>query len=257
MKAILSLLLCFLFSVTITAQETVVNILSYNVRNCIGMDGKRDYQRIADLILQAAPDVVALQELDSVSTRNEGVYALGKLEQLTGMYGTYAAAIPFQGGSYGIGILSKEKPIRYRIVPMPGREEKRTLLIAEYKNYVFCNTHQSLTPEDQVLAVQLIEKNVKGIRKPVFLAGDMNSQPSNRPQQMLSKFFTVLNDTAVHTYPADQPSACIDYIYAYSQNGYEFEVEKQKVIPEKVASDHRPVQVRVHVNSRTRHPAKK
>ena len=30
---------------------------------------------------------------------------------------------------------------------MPGREEKRTLIIAEFKDYVFCATHQSLTPE--------------------------------------------------------------------------------------------------------------
>lgn len=84
--------------VTATAQESNVNILSYNVRNCIGMDGKRDYQRTANVILQASPDVVALQEMDSASTRNEGVYTLGKLAELTGMHPTYAAAIPFQGG---------------------------------------------------------------------------------------------------------------------------------------------------------------
>ena len=129
------------------AHAQQVNILSYNVHNCIGMDKEYNYRRIANVISQTSPDIVALQELDSVTVRNKGIHALGELEKLTGMHGTYAAAIPFQGGSYGIGILSREIPIKYKIIPMPGREEKRTLIIAEFKDYVFCATHQSLTPE--------------------------------------------------------------------------------------------------------------
>ena len=130
-----------------TCHAQQVNILSYNVHNCIGMDKEYNYRRIANVISQTSPDIVALQELDSVTVRNKGIHALGELEKLTGMHGTYAAAIPFQGGSYGIGILSREIPIKYKIIPMPGREEKRTLIIAEFKDYVFCATHQSLTPE--------------------------------------------------------------------------------------------------------------
>ena len=101
------------------------------------MDKEYNYRRIANVISQTSPDIVALQELDSVTVRNKGIHALGELEKLTGMHGTYAAAIPFQGGSYGIGILSREIPIKYKIIPMPGREEKRTLIIAEFKDYVF------------------------------------------------------------------------------------------------------------------------
>lgn len=171
------------------AHAQQVNILSYNVHNCIGMDKVCNYQRIAKVISQTSPDIVALQELDSVTVRNKGVYALGELEKLTGMHGTYAAAIPFQGGSYGIGILSREIPIKYEIIPMPGREEKRTLIIAEYKDYVFCATHQSLTPEDQLLAVPLIEKALQNVHKPIFMAGDMNSVPASAPQQELAKHF--------------------------------------------------------------------
>ena len=61
---------------------------------------------------------------------------------------------------------------------MPGREEKRTFIIAEYKDYVFCATHQSLTPEDQLLAVPLIEKALQNLDKPILMAGDMNSAPA-------------------------------------------------------------------------------
>lgn len=210
------------------AHAQQVNILSYNVHNCIGMDKEYNYRRIANVISQTSPDIVALQELDSVTVRNKGIHALGELEKLTGMHGTYAAAIPFQGGSYGIGILSREIPIQYKIIPMPGREEKRTLIIAEFKDYVFCATHQSLTPEDQLLAVPLIEKALQNVDKPIFMAGDMNSAPASAPQLELAKHFATLNDTTSYTFPADRPNRCIDYIYGYSKNGYRFDVHTGK-----------------------------
>ena len=221
----LSVLFVLMFA---PAHAQQVNILSYNVHNCIGMDKEYNYRRIANVISQTSPDIVALQELDSVTVRNKGIHALGELEKLTGMHGTYAAAIPFQGGSYGIGILSREIPIKYKIIPMPGREEKRTLIIAEFKDYVFCATHQSLTPEDQLLAVPLIEKALQNVDKPIFMAGDTTS----------------------YTFPADRPNRCIDYIYGYSKNGYRFDVQYRKVIEDTISSDHRPVQVIVQVKGK-------
>ena len=207
---------------------TDISLMTYNVHNCIGLDGKRDYQRIAEVIRQANPDVVALQELDSVTGRNGGIYALDSLRIMTGMNAFFSAAIPYDGGSYGIGILSKEAPISCRTLPMPGREEARTL-------------------EDQEASVPLILQALDSIGKPIFLAGDMNSQPHETPQQLLRQHFTTLNDTAANTYPADQPNGCIDYIYAFSGNNYRFEVKQDTVIAETAASDHRPVLVTVQV----------
>ena len=40
-------------------NPTNLRIMSYNVHNCIGLDNVRDYNRIANIIKQAAPDVVA------------------------------------------------------------------------------------------------------------------------------------------------------------------------------------------------------
>ena len=255
-----NLLLTLLAAATVTACNTKksqqpaepqpttgINLMTYNVHNCIGLDDQRDYHRIAEVIRQASPDVVALQELDSVTGRNEGVDALDSLRALTGMHAFFSAAIPYDGGSYGIGILSKEKPLAIRTLPMPGREEARTMIVAEFKDYVFCATHQSLTPEDQEASVPLILQATDSIGKPVFLAGDMNSYPYEKPQQLLREHFITLNDTTAHTFPADQPQECIDYIYAYAGNGHSFEVTQDTVIAEPKASDHRPVSVKVTV----------
>ena len=227
-----------------------LNVLCYNAHNAIGMDKKRDYERMARVIIDAVPDVVALQELDSVTQRNSGVYALGELARITGLHPTFAPSINFSGGKYGIGILSREIPISYRTVAMPGREEERTLLIAEFKDYIFCCTHQSLTPKDQKASVSLIRKALKGIDKPIILAGDMNSTPNSRVQRLIRRRFKPLTPADVFTFPADKPDRVLDYIYGYKRNGYKWHVEKVEVLNEPVTSDHRPISATIRIENK-------
>lgn len=99
-----------------------LKILSYNVRNARGMDDATDYDRVANVIKRINADCVALQELDSATERSNGRVVLDELAKRTGMYATYNKSIDYQGGSYGIGVLTKEKPIRKASVSLPGRK---------------------------------------------------------------------------------------------------------------------------------------
>ena len=227
-------------------EESALRIMSYNTHNFVGMDNRRDYQRIADVIKAISPDLVAIQEADSATQRSEGVYTLRELADRTGMLPLYAPAIDYQGGKYGVGILSKEKPLKTRRIPLPGREESRILLIAEFEKYVFACTHLSLTPEDRLASVAVINDAVRDIAKPLLLAGDMNFVPGSAPQRALSETFVILNDTTGHTIPANLPKRCIDYICGY-KNGHTYDVLNQQVINEPVASDHLPVFVDVRL----------
>ncbi|GHV51397.1 hypothetical protein FACS1894181_13170 [Bacteroidia bacterium] len=245
---ILALLLCRIMPAVAhdiaPKGDGALRIMCYNVHNFVGMDGLRDYQRIADVINEAAPDVVAIQEADSAAQRSGGAYTLKELAGRTSMIPTYAPAIDFQGGKYGVGILSKEKPLSVRQTPLPGREERRTLLLVEFETYVLACTHFSLNAEDRLASVALINEAVKGITKPLFLAGDMNSVPDSPPQVALRQTFNILNDITQNTIPVVNPSKCIDYIYQY-RNGKDCSVLKRQVIPEEMASDHLPLFVDV------------
>ncbi len=42
-----------------------IRIMTYNINGCIGRDGQCDAQRIAEIIEDKAPDIVALQEVDA------------------------------------------------------------------------------------------------------------------------------------------------------------------------------------------------
>lgn len=221
-------------------------ILSYNIRNARGMDEKTDYDRIARIIRSIHPDCVALQELDSATTRSNGAVVLDELAKRTGMHASYSKSIDYQGGGYGIGILTKEKPLQKEIILLPGREESRSCLIVEMPDYVICCTHWSLTHEDRIASVDEINAAVeKYLHKPVFLAGDFNSKPTSEEINLLSKNWMMLNDPSKATFPSGRPMECIDYIWARNNPLFDFKITMAKVENEPVASDHLPVWVSI------------
>ena len=167
----LYLFLC-LFAMALSAHsQNDLKLMSYNIRNAKGMDNVRNVQRIVNVITNEAPDVIAVQELDSMTTRSNQTFVLAEVAERTQMHASYAPAIDFQGGKYGIGILSKDKPLDIQTYPLPGREEKRMLMVAEFKDYFFACTHLSLTEEDRLTSLEIIKNSVKSNQKPFFLAG--------------------------------------------------------------------------------------
>lgn len=143
-----------------------------------------------------------------------------------------------------MGLLSREKPLSVRRIPLPGREEARVLLMAEFKDYCFCVTHLSLTQEDSNASIDLIAALAAECRKPFFIAGDFNLTPDSEPVARMKKHFILLSDSSQKTFPADHPAECIDYIWMYRGRKAEaFKVAERRVIEEPAASDHRPVKV--------------
>ena len=228
-------------------SQDYLKLMSYNVRNTKGMDGIRNCQRVANVIINEAPDVVAVQELDSMTTRSEQKYVLKEIAERTQMHATYAPAISFQGGKYGVGILSKEQPIGIQTFPLPGREEKRMLLVAEFEDYYFACTHLSLTEEDRLASLDIIKQSISNSSKPFFLAGDLNDTPDSKFIKALQQDFQLLTNVEKATYPAPEPTETIDYIAAWKSTTDDFAVVSTQVVEEPMASDHRPITVKLRV----------
>ena len=155
MRKLLLLLFSALFVLSAQAED-VLRLMTYNVRNANGMDGICNYQRVANVINNARPDIVAIQELDSMTARSNRTDVLKELAERTQLHPCFAPAIDYDGGKYGIGILSKETPLRVQTFALPGREEARTLLVAEFPEYVFACTHLSLTEEDRMKSLEIL-----------------------------------------------------------------------------------------------------
>ncbi len=246
----LALAVLFSYEASHVIGADSVRIVSYNVRNGRGLDNKVDYSRIAEVIKKNTPDIVALQELDNKTSRSQGVNVLSEIANLSGMYPTYGAAIDFQGGKYGVGILSKEKPIKVETIPLPGREERRVLLCIELEKYVVFCSHWSLTKEDRNSTVAIITNQKKQYSKPIFLCGDFNAHSEEDSILSLKKDWTILSIDAP-TYPADVPAERIDYICAtdpsdaISKELWQKSAVVSSVINAPIESDHRPILVEI------------
>lgn len=219
-------------------------LMSYNVRNCMGLDGQISYDRVADVINAAAPDAVALQELDSMTARYPEQDVLRNLAERTGMHPVFAASIDYRGGKYGIGMLTREQPLSFCRVPLPCRSEPRSLLIVELPDYYYCSTHLSLNAEDRVSDVRIIIDTLSKLTKPVFLAGDFNAERDEESMRLLAEHFTLFEKQgSYYTFPADKPDTEIDYICHYSRSRPAVQAADHRVIEAPVESDHRPIAV--------------
>ncbi len=242
MKKNLLFIFAALFIFSAQAQNTL-KLMSYNIKNANGMDNVCNFQRIANVINNTSPDVVAIQEVDSMTNRSGQKYVLGEIAERTQMHGYFAPAIDYDGGKYGIGLLAKQVPLRLQSLPLPGREEARTLILAEFTDYIYCCTHMSLTEEDRMKSLELVKAFTSSSTKPLFLAGDMNAEPESGFIKELQKDFQILSNPKQHTFPAPDPKETIDYIATLKQNAKGFAVISAKVINEPMASDHRPILV--------------
>ncbi len=226
-----------------STNQISTRLLCYNVRNCVGLDGVQDFDRVAKIITEADADAVAIQELDSMTARYPGKDVLAELATRTGMHPTFVPSIDYKGGKYGIGMLTKQKPLSYYRVPLPCRSEPRSLLVVELQDYYYCCTHLSLHEEDRVTSVGIIVEELSKLDKPVLIAGDFNANRDNESMQLMAKHFQIFTKTDGEgfTFRADKPHSEIDYICLFTDKGAEAEVASHTVIEAPVESDHRPI----------------
>lgn len=231
-------------------EPRTLRVLSYNIQHGEGADGKFDLTRIAHVITAAKPDLVALQEVDRNTTRTGRVDQAAELAKRTGMNAEFARAIDFQGGAYGLAILSKFplKDVKSHKLPGKPKQEGRIVLHATVEPngipaVTLLNTHlQHDDGETREMQVARVEELFGKIDGPLILAGDLNATPDSKPIKVLAKnwsFATELGNRGLLTYPSDAPKLQIDYVL-FRPAG-RFKVAEVKVIEEKVASDHRPV----------------
>ena len=224
--------------------DSEMRIMSYNIRVGKGMEQAQSLVRTAAVISRERPDIVMLQEVDSATARTGGVDQAMELGRLTGMHAVFAQAIKLGSGKYGAAMLSAEKPLSVRKIPLPGREEARVLLIVEFRRFFAASTHFSLTEADRMESVKILLREADRLKKPFIVGGDFNALPGSAELEVLKSGFSLLSDGKTFTFPANFPDRCIDYIFISKRFAEKFKVINSTVIPEALASDHRPVLVR-------------
>ena len=181
------------------AAARPVRILTYNIHHALGRDGQYDLSRIASVINDANPDLVALQEVEQGTTRYpQSDMQLDELAELTGMTGIFGKTLNRLGGEYGNGVLINPDftvvGSANRTMPNPADGELRRVMELRLRfddegttrRVDFFATHMDHTSGDNRQAqVDFINELVAESATPAILAGDFNFNDEGPAYAML------------------------------------------------------------------------
>lgn len=220
----------------IHAQPVIVRMLSYNIYHGENpyQKGQSNLKEIASLINDLNPDVVLLQEVDSLTgrsariNRGERLNVVEDLAAMTGMNGHFGKAIDYDDGGYGEGILTKY-PFESRTMALPNPKdgEERAVIMIEGdlpggRRMVIAGTHLCHEfEENRIAQLKAMDKYFKKLKLPVVLAGDFNFEDETETYRWFSKSWldaaAVFGDPKA-TYPAHNPEKRIDYFFVNRKN---------------------------------------
>ena len=244
----LLILCCFLLTSGESNAQTTpfrLKIMSFNVCR----SGELTHYSVvpfANLIQQYQPDIIALQELDYKTTRNTGIDFATKLGAALGMFPVFGRTIFYQGGEYGIAVLSKYPFLSVKTEPLPspaGTKEQRAVLITEIRlpsgqDIRFASTHLDHST-DAIGSVMASALNTFLLKDdtPTIVGGDFNAKPETgtiaNEMQQWKRFCN--NDP---TSPND-PTSKIDYLFGYPKE--RCRTISYQVIVKTGISDHCPI----------------
>ena len=233
-------------------------IMTYNVHRCVGLDGRMDVRRIAEVIAESEPDIVALQELDVGRARTQGVDQAHAIAELLGMAFHFHAALKVEEELYGDALLTVYPERLVKAGPLPGlptlpRLEPRGALWVALEvdglELQVVNTHLGLLAREQAgQAEALMGPDWLGGEdlSSTILLGDFNMTSGSGPHR---RFTSRLRDAqaltpgrSLPTFPSLFPMLRIDHVFV----GRAVEVRRVDVPASplaRTASDHLPLVV--------------
>lgn len=230
------------------AASGAIRVMSYNVRHCSPPStGLIDVAGTAAVIKSQNPDLVALQEIDVNTKRSGQVNEAEELAKILDMHFYFGKTIDYDGGAYGIAILSKYPITQQKFYRLPTdsstKGEPRGFITVKValpngKNIRFGSTHLDAQrlPVNRDLQIQEIIRIAASDKLPFLFAGDLNSVAGSNVITQLDQHFTRTCQSCGFTIPASKPNKTIDFI-SFSKSS-DFKVISHEVVPENHASDH-------------------
>lgn len=238
-----------------------VSVLVYNIHAGKDAGGEANLDRVAELVGATGADLVLLQEVDRNTQRSGPTDQPAALGRLTGYDVAFGRTIGFQGGDYGVALLSRWPIERDTLVPLavagsPESREQRGVLVAVVAapggRLAVLNTHLDASGDDvwrvrEIAGVLREAESVRGSGLPLLLGGDLNARPESPIHQSLrdAGFRDAWPGCGAgdgNTFPAGAPARRIDYLYLPAG----VTCTSARVLPGQ-ASDHRALLVRVRL----------
>jgi endonuclease/exonuclease/phosphatase family metal-dependent hydrolase len=228
-----------------THPRGVFAAVSYNIHQCVGLDGRRDVARIARVLGGLDAQLIGLQE---VGTDLEDGKKSGQMEYLaraTGLQAIAGHTIERLTGPYGNVLLTGWQVIDCRLLDLsvPGREPRGAIdadLLIEGRPVRVVVTHLGLSAAERRYQVRrLLEALSRGQSRFIIVLGDINEWVlRSRPLRWFYSRFG--KPPAPRTFPSWLPLFSLDRIWVLPREVL-VEVRAYAKPLARVASDHLPV----------------
>ncbi|CAG9413937.1 MULTISPECIES: endonuclease/exonuclease/phosphatase family protein [Providencia] len=218
-----------------TANKPTIKVATYNIgKNELAAD-VANLDELSKAIAKIDADVIVLTEIDNKTARSKKVNQLEEIAKANKMDFAFGKALDFDGGEYGVGILSKYKIEKSQVVNLPsGGAEQRVVLLSQITKpgfdspIIIMGTHLDWQKDPTIRIGQVrhildatigdTETGFDNIAASIkILAGDFNSTAKEQPIEEISYFWNPVEKKGVNyrTWPAVNPAIDIDHIFTY------------------------------------------
>jgi len=219
-------------------------VLVYNIHAGKDAAGVDNLERVAALVRETRADLVLLQEVDRGTRRSGGVDQVATLERATGLRAAFGRTLDYDGGQYGIALLSRwpiggDTLVPLRVDPPQqragGSYEPRGALVAQVAipDVIarVVNTHLDASGQDhyrrqEIASMQAIVAGLRGrladssgMPALVVAGGDFNAEPGSAVHAAAvaagwrDAWLECGDGTPGLTFPAKAPVKRIDYLW--------------------------------------------
>lgn len=254
-----------------TANKPTIKVATYNIgKNELSGD-VADLTNLNKAIAKIDADVIVLTEIDNKTARSKKVHQLEEIAKANKMHFAFGKALDFDGGEYGVGILSKYKIEKSQVINLPsGEAEQRVVLLSQITKpgfdtpIIIMGTHLDWQKDPTVRIGQVRHildasigdtstdfDNIAASIK--ILAGDFNSTANELPTQEINYLWNPVLKKGVdyRTWPAVNPAIDIDHIFTFK--GQVWDVKNMQIPTDSKdfqwsgVSDHLPVIVELEL----------
>lgn len=191
-----------------------LRVASYNIRKALGLDWRRNGNRVLDVLAEIDADIVVLQEADKRLGSRPGVlpeeklkdelgYEFAQFEPLSDSHGWHGNAILYRRSRFG-------PPAALRKINLPSLEPRGAVSMRiESPSLEIIGVHLGLTPRSRAHQLRALAAQTCRSAHAVIIAGDFNT---SMPNKRIEAFFggAVTSHTPGPSFHAALPFASLD-----------------------------------------------
>ena len=228
-----------------------LKVASYNIHQCVGMDGRCDPDRIAEVLREIGADVIGLQEVSSRTGARSDSQQMDYLARALGLTALAGPTIIRDDSHYGNALLTSRRVLDVRQVDLTVyKREPRGALDVDLEvpggTLRFIVTHLGLLPGERRTQVRrLLDILGTPSQSAIVLCGDMNEWFAvGRPLRWLHGRFG--RSPTLPTFPAGFPLFALDRIWVRPRDAVvTWGVHRSPTA--RIASDHLPMKAEIEL----------